>query len=139
MQLTRHSDYSLRVLIFLALRPGELSRVAEIAEAFNVSHNHLVKVVNNLSRLGYIRSVRGHGGGIELCRDPDSITVGGIIRQTEKSLDVINCAEPYCPILPACRLKGALNEATEAFLDVLDQYTLSDLVQQKNRLVKLIG
>ncbi|MDX1518996.1 MAG: Rrf2 family transcriptional regulator [Gammaproteobacteria bacterium] len=139
MHLTRHTDYSLRVLIYLALRPDKLSNVASIAGSFNVSRNHLVKVVHNLSRLGYIKSIRGHGGGIQLCADPDRVTVGEIVRQTEQSLEVINCQQPECPILPACKLKGALGQATNAFLDVLDDYTLADLVRQKNRLGKLIA
>ena len=139
MQLTRHSDYSLRVLIYLALNPHRISNVSEIAQAFNVSRNHLVKVVHNLSKLGYISTTRGHGGGIALTGDAADISVGEVVRHTENTLEVINCIEPRCPIYSACRLKGALDEATAAFLDVLDNYTIDDLVRNKVILKRLIA
>lgn len=139
MQLTRHSDYSLRVLIYLALNPGRISNVSEIAQAFNVSRNHLVKVVHNLSKLGYISTTRGHGGGIALTGDAADISVGEVVRHTENTLEVINCIEPRCPIHSACQLKGALDEATAAFLDVLDNYTIADLVRNKVTLKRLIA
>ncbi len=139
MQLTRQSDYSLRVLIYLALNPDRLANIAEIADAFNVSRNHLVKVVHQLSKTGYIRTVRGHGGGIELAYSAEKISVGSIVRMTENTLEVINCKQPVCPILPACRLKRVLNEATEAFMRTLDAYTISDLIRNKNKLNRLIA
>lgn len=139
MQLTRHSDYSLRVLIYLALHQEKLSNISEIANSFNVSRNHLVKVVHELSKLGYIHTIRGHGGGLELSRSPEDISVGDVIRQTENTLDVINCKQPPCPILPSCKLKRALAEATKAFLETLDTYTIADLTKDKYRLMKLIA
>lgn len=139
MQLTRHSDYSLRVLIYLALRQEKLGNISEIANAFNISRNHLVKVVHQLAILGYINTTRGHGGGIELSYPPEAISVGEVIRHTENNLDVINCKQPPCPIMPACRLKRALSEATEAFLSTLDAYSIADLTRDKNRLQKLIA
>mgnify|MGYP003571080964 FL=1 len=139
MQLTRHSDYSLRVLIYLALNPGRISNVSEIAQAFNVSRNHLVKVVHNLSKLGYISTTRGHGGGIALTGDAADISVGEVVRDTENTLEVINCIKPRCPIYSACRLKGALDEATAAFLDVLDNYTIDDIARNKVVLKRLIA
>ncbi len=139
MQLTRHSDYSLRVLIYLALNPEKLSTISEISTIFNVSRNHLVKVVHQLSTLGYINTIRGQGGGIELAQLAKDIYVGSVIRKTENNLDVINCLQPLCPVVPACQLKVALNEATEAFLTVLDSYTIADLVKNKNKLNKLLA
>ena len=139
MQLTRHTDYSLRVLIYLALNPGRLVTISEVAETFNVSRNHMVKVVHQLSTLEYIKSIRGHGGGIELAQDAADIVVGDIIRHTENRLDVINCQEPICPIMPVCLLKGARNEATAAFLTVLDAYTVAELISNKTNLKKLIA
>lgn len=138
MHLTRHSDYALRVLIYLALNKEEICNISEIAQSFNVSRNHLVKVVHQLVRLGYIHSIRGRGGGIELSRAPGEIRVGEVVRKTEKNLEVINCRKPYCPILPSCRLKRALNDATAAFLQTLDSWTLADLTRDKTRLRNLM-
>lgn len=139
MQLTRHSDYSLRVLIYLAINPEKLSRISEIASSFNVSRNHMVKVVHQLAQLGFIKTTRGHGGGISLSRLPQDITVGEVVRQTENNLEVINCRQPACPILPSCKLKRALAEATNSFLETLDGYTIADLTRDKTRLRKLIA
>lgn len=138
MQLTRHSDYALRVLIYLALHPDDLCHISEIARSFNVSRNHLVKVVHQLVTLGYVHSTRGRGGGIELSRPAADIRVGEIVRRTERNLEAINCRKPYCPILPSCRLKRALNDATAAFLHTLDAWTLADLVRERERLRDLV-
>ena len=139
MHLTRYSDYSLRVLMYLALKPEKLGNISDIAESFNISRNHLIKVVNHLVKLGYIISKRGRGGGLELAYEPDSLSVGEVIRNTEQTLDVVNCAEPACPFVPACSLKSALNEATEAFLNVLDNYTLDDIITNKIKLNQLLA
>ncbi|MEQ8289556.1 MAG: Rrf2 family transcriptional regulator [Gammaproteobacteria bacterium] len=139
MQLMRQSDYSLRVLIYLALNPDHIANISDIAATFNISRNHLVKVVHQLSKLGYILTLRGRGGGIKLAQAAKDISVGSVVRDTENSLDVINCKQPVCPILPACRLKGVLNEATETFLTTLDGYTIADLIQQKDKLNRLLA
>jgi len=139
MHLTRYSDYSLRVLMYLALNSDKLGNISEIAESFNISRNHLIKVVNHLVKLGYINAKRGRNGGLELAYESDSISVGEVVRNTEQTLDVINCAEPACPFIPACKLKAALNEATEAFLSVLDQYTLAEIIKNKNKLKQLLS
>src|SRR5690606_36490449 len=139
MQLTRHSDYSLRVLIYLALHQEKLSNISEIANSFNVSRNHLVKVVHELSKLGYIHTIRGHGGGLELSRSPEDISIGNVIRQTENTLDVINCKQPPCPILLSCKLNRARAEETYSYLETLDNYTIADLTKDKYRLMKLIA
>jgi len=131
MQLTRYTDYSLRVLIFLALREAErLVTVSEIAERFDIPRNHLVKIVHRLGQLGYVQTVRGKGGGIRLGAQPEDIGLGDVIRCVETNLDVVECESPRCPLLPACRLKGLLDEARDAFLGVLDRYSLRDLVEQ---------
>jgi len=133
MRLTVHSDYSLRVLIFLAARRGEMSTIPEIARAYGISRAHLMKVVHELGRLGYVETTRGRHGGLTLGRAPESIRVGEVLRQTEETLALVECfskASPGdgCRIDGACRLKGALAEAMRAFFGVLDDYTLADIV-----------
>jgi Rrf2 family nitric oxide-sensitive transcriptional repressor len=131
MQLTRYTDYGLRTLIYLGLHADGRVTVRAIATAFNASREHLLKVVQRLSNLGFVRTVRGKGGGLVLASAPDDINVGTVVRRMEGTLDVINCQQPACPILPACRLKSALNEARNAFLGVLDGYTLANLLDQR--------
>lgn len=139
MQLTRHTDYSLRVLMFLALHPGRLVTCMEIAEAYDISRNHLVKIVHELGKLGVIHTVRGNTGGMRLAHPPEAITVGEVVRQME-GLDIVNCANPDCAILPACTARGVLEEARDAFLAVLDGYTLQDLVAgREKQLGRLLG
>ncbi|MDX5334366.1 MAG: Rrf2 family transcriptional regulator [Gammaproteobacteria bacterium] len=139
MQLTRYTDYSLRVLIFLAIQPPERrSTINEIADRFEISRNHLVKIVHRLGQLGYVRTIRGKGGGLCIGAEPDEINLGAVVRDTEATLDVINCTDPYCPVAPACRLKGVLNEARDAFLAVLDRYTLADLIHNRAQLASLL-
>jgi len=131
LQLTRYTDYSLRVLIFLAVQEAErLVTVSEIAEQFDIPRNHLVKIVHRLGRLGYVNTVRGKGGGIRLGAQPESIGLGEVIRSVETNLSVVECESPRCPLLPSCRLKGLLDEARDAFLEVLDRHTLKDLIEQ---------
>lgn len=133
MRLTVHSDYSLRVLIFLAAKEGEPATIPEIAKAYGVSRGHLMKVVNALGRLGYVATTRGRHGGISLGRPPAAIRVGEVLRQTEENLALVPCfiqgKKAGCRIDGACRLKGALAEALGAFLGVLDGYTLEDIVK----------
>lgn len=134
MRLTVHSDYGLRVLIFLAAKDGELATIPEIARAYGISRGHLMKVVNRLGALGYLATTRGRDGGIRLGKAPESIRIGEVVRETEESLALVECFSKdhdgqRCRIEGACRLKGALKEALRAFLSVLDGYTLADLVQ----------
>jgi Rrf2 family nitric oxide-sensitive transcriptional repressor len=129
MQLTRFSDYSIRTLIFLGLLPpGELSNVASVAAHYDISRNHVVKVVHQLAQLGYIDSVKGKGGGIRLAIPANRIRLGEVIRHTEGTLIPIDCGAPYCHILPGCRVRGVLKEAMDAFMAVLDRYTLADIL-----------
>lgn len=139
MQLTKHTDISLRVLMHLAAFPDELGTVKGIAERYNVSRNHLMKVVHRLSMLGYIKSVQGRGGGIALATAAENICVGDVVRQMEATLDVIDCAGSNCPLTPACLLKRALNQATKAFLKTLDEYTVADITRNRARILKLVG
>lgn len=141
MQLTRYSDYCLRVLIYLAVTEDELVTIEEISQSYNISRNHLMKVVNHLARLNYIQSVRGKGGGIRLSLSPANINVGRLIRDTETDLVLVECfgAKNQCCITPACKLKTILGEALTAFLNVLDRYTLKDIVEDESSLKKLLS
>jgi Rrf2 family nitric oxide-sensitive transcriptional repressor len=133
MQISAYSDYAIRVLIQTALRSPERTTVAEVAETYGISRHHLVKVVHDLGRNGYLATQRGIGGGFTLAQPPEKIRLGDIIRLGEESDTVIDCHEDQkrlCRLFPACRLKGALNEAAAAFFTVLDRYTLADLVKQ---------
>lgn len=137
MRLSAYSDYSLRVLMYAALRvPGRVT-VDTVAEAFGVSRHHLVKVVHDLGRSGYLKTYRGVGGGFTLGRLPEQICVGDVVRLGEESEVVIDCRDQAgrpCQILSACWLKGVLDEAAAAFFEVLDEYTLADLLKQPARL-----
>jgi Rrf2 family nitric oxide-sensitive transcriptional repressor len=130
MRLTIFSDYAFRVLIYLGAAPQGLATIADIASAYGISENHLMKVVHRLGRLGYVETVRGKGGGMRLARPAAQINVGAVLRATEDGFDVVECMRGSgsdCRIQRACALKGALGEATDAFLRVLDRYTLADL------------
>lgn len=134
MQLTRHTDYALRVLMYAAIHGGERLTITEVAEAFTVSRNHLVKVVNALGRQGYLETLRGKNGGIRLGLAPEAIGVGAVVRSMEEQLEIIDCAGTGCPILAPCRLRSVLGEAFDAFMAVLDRYTLADLVTNRGEL-----
>ena len=133
MRLTRYSDYSLRVLIFLGIKGKELATIPEIAEAYGISRGHLMKVVQMLGQLGYVETLRGRGGGLKLGMDPRQIQIGQVLRQTEENFELVDClsssGERSCRITPSCKLRGMLAEALGAFLAVLDQYTLADIVE----------
>jgi Rrf2 family nitric oxide-sensitive transcriptional repressor len=138
MQLTLYTDYSLRALIYLGLRRDRLSTVSEIAESYGISRNHLVKVVHNLSSLGYIHSIRGKGGGLSLARPPEQVNIGDVVRHTEANFNIVECfdgKDHNCPITTVCRLKGVLGDASDAFLGVLDGYTLADVLKNEHKLV----
>ena len=136
MRLTRYSDYSLRVLIYLALDPGRLATIDEIARRYGISKAHLMKVVHQLGLRGYVETVRGRGGGLRLARSPESIGVGEVVRWTEEDLALVDCFEPrrgHCAIEAACGLRGVLHEALAAFVAVLDRFTLADLVARRRK------
>ena len=130
MRLSLFSDYSLRVLMFAALK-GEAFSLSEVAEAYDISRHHLVKVVNFLAKLGYLETRRGRGGGIALGMPPENIRIGMVVRRTEDTPFIVECFDKVhntCPIKGSCRLKGALAQAVNAFYDTLDRHTLRDLV-----------
>ncbi len=137
MKLTLFTDYSIRVLLYLATRPDRRCSIAEIAQAYRISQNHLMKVVNDLARSGYIDSVRGRGGGIRLGQPPEEINISTLVRHTEEGFDLVDC--PSCVIAPACGMTGVLKEAVSAFLDVLDRYSLADLMQKRGKLGQLLS
>lgn len=130
MHLTRFTDYSLRVLIFLAVKGEERSTIHEIAERFDISRNHLMKVVQDLNHKGYITAIRGKNGGLLLKKAPEEIRLGRLVRDTENDLQLVECfgESNECRITPACRLKPILAEALRAFMAVLDKYTLADML-----------
>ena len=140
MRLTLHTDFALRVLIQVGLNGGKLTTISDVAASFDISKQHLMKVVNDLSQKGYLDTLRGRNGGIRLLRDPRDINIGKVVRDTEDKLSVVGCLERrgYCRIERVCVLRGALRDATAAFLEVLDCYTLADLIKPHKALSSLL-
>ena len=141
MMLTRFSDYSLRVLMYAALKCDTSFSVSQVATVYGLSKNHLAKVVNRLVRSGHLKARRGRGGGVRLGRAPESIRLGALVRLTENESPLVECFAAHsnrCRLTPACRLKRALAQALEAFYSSLDQRTLADLVDNRAALVSLI-
>ncbi len=130
MRLSLFTDYSLRVLMFAALKGGSFS-LSEVAASYAISRHHLVKVVNYLAKLGYLETRRGRGGGIALGMQPEDIRIGMVVRRTEDTPFIVECFDLQhntCPINGSCRLKGALAQAVNAFYETLDRHTLRDLI-----------
>lgn len=141
MKLTLYTDYSLRMLIFLAVHEGRSATVSDVAHAYGLSRNHLLKVALNLGRLGYVRTTRGRLGGIALAQRPEDINLGDVVRKTEDGFALVECQRPdggTCVISPACRLQGIVGKAVEAFLAVFDAYTLADIVANRTLLAALL-
>jgi len=137
MRLTVFSDYTLRVLMYLALDRTRLATIPEIASAYGISENHLMKVVHQLARAGVVESLRGKGGGIRLARPPEKIRLGDIVRATEGGAPIVEClsGDPQaCRITSSCRLKGVLVDAFDALYDSLNEHTLADLVERPRAL-----
>jgi Rrf2 family nitric oxide-sensitive transcriptional repressor len=141
MRLTTFSDYSLRTLVYLALHPDRFSTIAEIASAYGISANHLMKVVQTLAGSGDIVTLRGPHGGLRLARPPEDIRLGDVIRRTETDSALAACfgTPDTCGIQPACVLTGILGKALAAFMDVLDSHTLADLVVHPDSLLNLLS
>jgi Rrf2 family nitric oxide-sensitive transcriptional repressor len=140
VQLTRFSDYSLRLLLYLAAHPERLVPIDEVSRAYGVSHHHLVKIVQLLVDRQLVASTRGRGGGLRLNRQPAEINVGALVRITEPHFDLVECFDRTtntCPIEPACGLKQVLRDARRAFLDVLDGRTLADFLPRAPELIRL--
>ncbi|MGQ0523212.1 MAG: RrF2 family transcriptional regulator [Betaproteobacteria bacterium] len=137
MRVTVFTDYALRVLIYLGThqREARLATIGEIAAAYGISENHLMKIVHHLARQGYVETVRGKGGGMRLARAPKGIRIGEVVRGAEKDLKVAKCRPQgnECPIASICALSGLLGRAMEAFLEVLDRETLAELLKPRAR------
>lgn len=134
MQLTRFTDYGLRVLMYLAARPADTASVKVIAAYYGISRNHLVKVVHRLSQLGYINTTKGKGGGIQIADGTDAQRIGDLIAQLEPDMNIVECFDAktnQCRITDHCALKHFLHEATQNFLDTMNKYTLADTVRHK--------
>ena len=140
MRLSLHSDYALRILMALSASGRQMS-VDEIAGQYGISRNHLLKVALKLRKLGYVTTLRGRAGGIALACRPEDINLGTVVRQMEDGFALVDCMRPgggACGISPACRLKGIVREALDAFLSVFDRYTLGDIVADRASLTALL-
>lgn len=137
MRLTLYTDYAMRVLLYLGARPDRHSSIAEIARAYDISQNHLMKVAHHLGKAGFVTSVRGRSGGIRLARPAAEINIGAVVRATEEDFSLVDCGG--CAIAPACGLVGALAQALAAFMAVLDGYSLADLLGSRIELMRLLG
>lgn len=131
MQLTRFTDYALRVLLLVGRRRGRICTMAEIAAYYGISLEHLRKVVHKLGRLGYLNSSRGRGGGLVLGRDPGAIRIGEVILAMEEDLSIVDCTTLACVLTPGCSLKTELDRASAAFIATLNETTLADLLGER--------
>ena len=145
MRLTVYTDYSLRMLIYLAVKDEGLATIGEVADHYGISQHHLTKVAHQLGLAGFIATVRGKGGGLRLARPAREIGLGAVVRHTEPDMALVPCfasaeapAGLPCPIVPACGLRSVLDEARQAFMAVLDRYNLADLVKQRTGLQALL-
>lgn len=141
MRLTLHTDYALRILMYVSVKGDRLSTIPEIVAHFDISRGHVMKLVHHLGLLGYLETMRGKRGGLRLARNPSLINVGAVVRDMEEELGVLGCLqdnEGYCRIEGCCVLRSALRDATNAFLATLDGYTLADLVKPR-ALVQLLA
>jgi Rrf2 family nitric oxide-sensitive transcriptional repressor len=142
MRLTAYSDYALRVLMYLAVKQDGLATIAEIAASYDISENHLMKVAHQLGVAGYVETVRGRGGGLRLAKPVEMIGLADVVRYTEPDMAIVSCFKPVdgpCAIRPCCVLRRALEKARDAFMAVLEDYTLGDLVKPRARLAGLLG
>lgn len=138
MELSRFTDYSLRTLLYAGLHPDRILTVPEVAVAYGISENHLVKITHKLGKLGYLETRRGRAGGFRLSREPSSINLGEVVRATE-SLALVECLGSdggRCPIVRACALKRVIAEARDAFLETFDRYTLQDMLRPREALLR---
>ncbi len=141
MRLTTFTDYTIRVLIYIGLRPGQRATISELADAYQISRNHLMKVVHHLGQAGYIDTLRGKGGGFLLAQAPEAINIGELVRLTEQHTTLVECfsdTDCHCRISSTCRMKELLNEALGAFYAVLDQHSLADLISNDQQLTRLL-
>jgi Rrf2 family nitric oxide-sensitive transcriptional repressor len=142
VRLTVYTDYALRLLMYLALKDDRLATINDVAESYGISRNHLMKVAHQLGVAGYVETVRGRGGGLRLARSPAAIGLGDVIRRTEPDTSLVPCFKPVdapCAIRRCCVLQRALEKARLAFFEVLDGYTLDDLVKPRMHLQQLLA
>lgn len=140
MRLTIYTDFALRLLTYLAVHRDRVCTVKEIADAYDISRNHLLKVANQLANNGIVEATRGNGGGLRLAKPPHKIGIGAVVRLTEPDFNLVSCfdaGQGGCRIESVCMLQQALQEATAAFLKVLDRYSLTDLMVHKASLVDI--
>ncbi|MFC0472401.1 Rrf2 family transcriptional regulator [Halalkalibacter kiskunsagensis] len=142
MHLTSYTDYALRTLVYLGTKQGlSLAKIKDIASVYNISNNHMSKVVYELGQLGLIKTTRGKNGGIQLAVAPEEINIGTVVRKTE-NLHIVECFDQSnntCIISSACKLKFVLNEALQAYLRVLDDYTLADVISNHVDLLNIFN
>ncbi len=142
MRLTEHTDYALRTLIYLGVSGDRLTPVGEVADAYGLSKNHLLKVANHLAAAGYVQTVRGNGGGLRLAQPAEAINIGAVVRSTETDMKLVPCFcddGGGCRIEAGCLLRATLNSALRAFLAELDRTTLADLLRPRPMLTRLLG
>lgn len=141
MHITQHTDFALRLLIYLGACPERRVTVREVSERFGISRSHLMKIVNQLVNDGFLDGARGKGGGLSLKRRPDEIAVGEVVRRMEPGFDLVECFRPdsNCLLSSGCRLKGAFSDALKAFLSSLDGVSLHDLIVQQPRLREVLS
>jgi len=142
MRLTQYTDYSLRVLMYLGLKQDELSTIKEIAARYSISENHLMKVVHQLGKHGFVETLRGRNGGMRLARAPQHINVGDVVRKCEDDMRVVECFNAKtntCPIVDVCGLAGVVNEALDAMLAVFDKKTLADVLKKSRGIGPVLG
>jgi len=140
MRITKRSNIAMRVLMFCAVNSGRLVTKSEVAGRCNVSESHLAQIINRLAQLGYLNTLRGRNGGLELARDPADIRIGKVFRLLEPGFAITECfadADNSCPLIDACRLRLAIADAVEAFYAHLDAFTLDQLVCDNAALVDL--
>ena len=142
MKLTSYTNYALRSLQLAAIKSPDLVRVDDVAKIHNLSRPHIMKVVHELGKAGYLETVRGRGGGFRLARSPGTIIVGDVVRITEGPLDVVECFNPEkntCPLIGICILSRKMQEATAAFMAVLDNLTIADISDNREQLLDRIA
>lgn len=141
MRHTRHADFALRVLMYLRVAPGRRGSIADIANAHRISRNHLDKVVRRMSEAGLVTTLRGHGGGVYLTRDPSTITVGDVMRAMEDDFAVVECLGParYCQVAGVCGARSVFARALSAYFDILDDATLDDIAMNDQGLRGALG
>ena len=133
MQLTKHTDFAFRTLIYLTMMQEELTTIQKITDSFGISKSHAMKIVNTLANKGWVKSIRGKNGGIKLGCEPQEIKLDEVVSLMENTLDPVNCDQPPCLIAGACVLKNELLTAQQAYLDHLATLSLADLATSRTQ------